>query len=416
MDTAPASGSDLLDVDGSVTATFKVGEASISGTASDFGIAADGTLVEKPGFGVSLTVDDAGKLKWPSWLPVQVTYAGVSWPDFSADPADFSIVLSASVNVKGLNGTGLEFSGFVQDAVIDVGLLEAGSFPITSVKGAGISVGGKVFGNTVKGSLFIATLETDASGNPIPDGSDIPVANSYLYGGIDGSIDMIGQGGFEIRLGISQFGLMDGFINIDQTRVLDPDSGLAITNFHGSIHFASSLDSISDPKQLPLDQSVVPDSQMTLSAWQTSLRGEVANVAKGISEGQSTLDALTSSIKIEAGATLFDAYATEDAFTLDADVIFDTTGKIEAVGTLTVAGGVSMRGGIYADFSSVVDGHVAILAYLVAPAQAPIATVYGGIVFQYTDTTPPVASLTDPNLGTGLVLDGSTAASRTGST
>lgn len=414
IDTAPAAGTDMVDVDDKVTATFKAGGASISGSASHFGIAADGTLVEKDGFGVTLTVDDAGKLKWPSWLPIQVTFAGISWPNFSANPTNFSITLSASVNVASLNNTGLQFSGFVQDATIDVGLLENGAFPITSIKGAGISVGGKIFGNTVKGSLFIATLETDSSGNPIADGSQTPVANSYLYGGIDGAIDMIGQGGFEIRLGISQFGLMDGFINVDEPRILDPDTGLAITNFHGSIHFASHLDAITDPSQLATNKSIVPDSQQSLADWQASLRTEVASVANGIAQGQSTLDALTSSIKIEAGATIFDAYATEDAFTLDADVIFDTTGKIEAVGTLTVGGGLSLHGGIYADFSSVTNGHVAILAYLLGPAQAPIVTAYGGIVFQYIGTPPPVASFTEPNLGTGLVLDGATSASATG--
>jgi hypothetical protein len=177
---------DLLDV-GDISAKFDLPSGlSLAGLGQDFGIAADGSYVTHQDFGVLLTVDDAGKLKWPNWLPIRVQHVGLQWPDFSADPKDFQFELSASVDGN-VPGADLHLSGFVQDAVLDVGKIENGDssdFPITSVKGAGISVGGSIFGVWVESGLFVAVLQVHASGAPIIDReTQTPVAHSYFYGG-----------------------------------------------------------------------------------------------------------------------------------------------------------------------------------------------------------------------------------------
>ena len=273
------AGSDLLDV-GDVSAKFSLpGGLSLTGSGQNFGIAPDGTFVTHQDFGVSLTVDDAGKLKWPSWLPIQVQHVGLEWPDFSADPKDFRLDLSASVNAS-VPGTSLHLSGFVQDAVLDVGVIENGDlndFPITSIKGAGISVGGTIFGVEVDGGLFFAVLQVDASGNQIADGdTQTPVAHSYFYGGIEAAFNLEGYDGFELRLGLSQFGPLSAYFSSDHSQVLDPDTGLAITNVHGSIDFGSTLPSdITDPKQLATNLGFTPTGALTFLQWKDKLAGEV---------------------------------------------------------------------------------------------------------------------------------------------
>ena len=69
VDTSPSAGNDLLDVS-TVAATFKLpGGLNLTGSGQNFGVAPDGTFVTQKNFGVSLTVDNSGELKWPSWLP-----------------------------------------------------------------------------------------------------------------------------------------------------------------------------------------------------------------------------------------------------------------------------------------------------------------------------------------------------------
>ncbi len=423
FDSSPAPGQYLAEFgtggDGengslSVSVTLPHG-IDVIGTAQDFAIGSDGTFVALPGFGISLSLTDAGSLDWPTWLPIQVTNLGLSWPDFSDDPDDFVLDLSASVNVPSLSGTGLELSGFVQDAIIDGGLLESGKFPITSIAGAGISVGGTIFGVEVKGSLFVATLKTDSGGNPLPD--DAPqseVANEYLYGGIDAAFNLLGESGFEIRLGISQFGPLDAYVNVADTQILDPISGLAITNFHAGIDFGRTLPDITDPRSLLTDPGFSPPAQQTLTQWQAELKNQVANVAM-LANGTVPMSALATQVTIDGGATLFDAYATSDGFTLDGDVLFSTDGKLEAVGDLTVGSELSLKGAAFIDLSKVASGKAQLLMAIQAPSQAPIATIYGGITFQYaTQPTPVTQGSAPPQPATGLSFSGGSQSASAG--
>jgi hypothetical protein len=165
FDTDPRSGGDVASF-GSVTATVTAGPITLSGTGQDFAIGADGSFIEGSNFGVSLSLTDAGSVNWLSWLPVQVTALSLTWPDFSSDPTDFSIDLSASVDVN-LDKSGLMLSGSVTNAVIDVGRLSQGQFPVTSLGSFSVSAGGELFGASVSGASRKDTQCARASSMPL---------------------------------------------------------------------------------------------------------------------------------------------------------------------------------------------------------------------------------------------------------
>jgi len=391
FDTDPASGGDIVSF-GSVTATVTAGKVSISGTAQDFAIGAKGSFIAGSSFGVSLSLTDSSTLDWPSWLPIQITTLALSWPDFNSDPADFSIDLSASININ-LDNTGLMLSGSVTDAVIDVGLLSQGQFPVTSIGGFSVSAGGELFGATVSGTLIAGVVAVDSSGNVVPAGSSTPVAHRYLYGGVEASLDLAGLGGFTVMLGLSQLGPLDAFVEADVPILLDPDSGLALTGLYAGIEFDTTLPMLTSAQQLVNNPALEPLNQLTVQQWQDQLASQVATQAQQVASG--SFNVLGEPMVIEGGATIYDEYASTYAFELTAGIMFDTTGKIEATGTLTIGDSVSLKGAIYVNLSDVTSGQVEVLTYLQFPSQAPIATVYGSLGIDVTGTASnPATSFT----------------------
>ncbi len=334
---------------------------------------------------------NSSTFEWPSWLPIQITTLGLSWPDFSSDPTDFSIDLSASININ-LDNTGLMLSGSVTDAVIDVGLLSQGDFPITSIGGFSVSASGTLFGATVSGALVAGVVAVDSSGNVVPEGSSTPVANRYLYGGVEASLDLAGLGGFTVMLGLSQLGPLDAFIEADVPILLDPDSGLALTGLYAGIEFDDTLPALTNAQQLVNNPALEPLNQLTVQQWQDELAAQVATQAQQVASGGGSFNVLSEPMVIEGGATIYDEYASTYAFELTAGIMFDTTGKIEATGTLTIGDSVSLKGAIYVNLSNVTSGQVEVLTYLQFPSQAPIATVYGSLGIDVTGTASDPAS------------------------
>src|SRR5208283_2755626 len=121
-----------------------------------------------------------------------------------------------------------------------------------------------------------------------------------------------------------------------------------------------------------------PDSQ-TLQQWEDLLGQQVMNQA---SSGD-PWDPFRQPVTIEAGATLLDAYATTNAFELNGNVVICTNGILEASGMLTVGDSISLTGAAYINLSQVTSGQAALDFAVEAPSQAPLATIYGGIQFQY---------------------------------
>ena len=320
--------------------------------------------------------------------------AGLNWPNFDADPTNFTIDLSASLNAS-LAGITLE--GSVQDAVIDINKLKNGQFPVTSIGAAGFSASGSFAGATVKAEGFLATATvTDSSGN----------TKTELYGGIDGGLNFAGLAGFEIRLGLSQDGPLDVFAEVDAPIILDPDTGLAVTNLSAGINFGSPLTTPDSAKDLGAAAQGILSP--TLTQWESQLAADVANNAKV----DASWDKPPTLLTIQGGATIFDAYASTDAFELTGNIAFDTTGKLLASGTVTLGGSVKVNGSVFIDLSQIASGKAELLINVTAPADTPIVTAYGEVDFEFdgpvlNPVQVPSGSST-PQLGTGLVLDGST--------
>ncbi|HQU41288.1 MAG TPA: hypothetical protein PK867_00690, partial [Pirellulales bacterium] len=341
-----ASGStDIADF-GSIDAKLNVGGLSIDGSAQNFGIDSSGDFVTQPGFGVSFTVGASNNssvqsgINWPSWLPIQISHLSLSWPDFTDKPTDFTIDLSASVNTT---FGSVSVNGFVDNAVIDTGLLAEGKFPLIGLGGAGIQAGGTMFGATIRGQLFLSMLREAKSGAVIADNDNItPVASSVLYGGIDAAINLEGEDGFEVRLGVSQLGPLQAYVSVADPVVLEPISGLALTDFAAGIQFDTTLPSISDARQMANDPEFTPTSQLTLQQWKSELQTAVKNQATVAASGGDIWDQLTQPMTLEGSVTLFDAHATEGAFKLAGDFKFDTVGHFFAQGDLVMGGTLNL--------------------------------------------------------------------------
>ena len=376
------------------------------------------------GFGIHFGTDvDAGQFEWPTWLPIQIQHLGLKWDDFADDPTDFKIDLSASINAS-IPDTQISLSGFVQDAIIDVGLLQQGVFPITGISGAGIGASGDLFGAKVAAEVFVSVLDLDSNFNIVTDPTSPAIAHRIFYGGLDGSIDLEGLQGFEVRLGLSELGPLQGFVRIDQTEILEPISGLAVTGFRGGITFGKSLPSISDPHQLATDKDFQSADDLTLVQWKDQLAKSVQGIARQIGDNPVTpadaFLALTKNMTITGGATLFSAYATEGSFELDGDFLFDTTGKFAIRGNLSLGDTFKVQGYAFADLSAIAAGTAKVDILADFPGSTDqLLSVYGQVEFDYTGapttapggpTAPPSypAGATAPQLGTGLSLNGST--------
>lgn len=383
------------------TMTADLQALGISGTALNFAIGQDGRPKALENFGVALTFtpDTATKVKWPDWLPISIDLLLLQWEDFNNDIEDFTMRLSATIDVSGLGGSQLRLSGFVQDAVIDVSLLLAGEFPIVGIGGFGVEVGGEMFGAKVAGSFFFAIAKVDADGNSIPD-SDFTteVANRYLYGGILGSIDVVGYAGFELRLGISQFGPLQGYVEIITPMVIEPFSGLTINSLRAGITFNSTLPDVTDPRELGTNPGFKTAAELSLPEWREMLLASVVRQGQNASEG-GFWTALLDHVRIEGGLSLISAYASSSTLEFEGDFILSTDGKLLLKGTLKLGGTFSLDGSLFFDLSKIFSGDVQILYLAELPADTTIFRLYGALRLDFG------LEFSGPTLEAGQIID-----------
>lgn len=301
----PAPGTQMLYF-GTASASITVGGFTIGGSAKDFGFNADGSFYTGKTFGVTLSIgqaDGASKLKLPSWLPLKNLAVGLEWRNFNTDPTDLLITLDAEVSsIQGLPN--LQFSGGVKGMKIDLGLLNAGQFPIVSLESFNVSVSGNAFGGQVKGAFIAGILKlSDQSKIIASTDSTTAVAKRVFYGGIQGGLTLPGMGSMEIRIGFCEFGPLGLFISSGIPIILDPNSGIAITDLRGGIEFGATMPDPmiyeKDSAGNPVLQSGVPKidasasamnlrnykqasnpSTMTAAQWENDLRSQVATIVK----------------------------------------------------------------------------------------------------------------------------------------
>ncbi len=404
------AGQDLISF-GTLTATLNISAINLklTGSASNFAIEGDGSFLAKPGFAISITLgaSDASSFSWPSWLPLQSASVTLSWPDFNAHPDRFLIELSATINAS-LGPISL--NGSITNAVIDPQLIVQGKFPIISVDSIAVGVSGDLFGGSLSGTLLAGVVRFDANGNVVdglgnlvgPKGATTTTPGtgpftSAFYAGIAGSLDLGGQFGMAIRIGLSDFGPLQLYVEVD-TPIPLGDTGLFIGGLRGGITFGATFPTLnltgspSDALQLRQPGFRTPDS-LTAAQWEAQLRTQVANLYHaGATPGSGWSSLTSASVIIQAGVTIYAANA--DVFRVDGDVFLDTSGKFLVIGSATFGDSLSVGVKMYTDLSPLFRGQpsISILFLMEVPSQSspkpitpPIYSLYGEVSFAYAN-------------------------------
>ncbi|WP_221032086.1 LEPR-XLL domain-containing protein [Actomonas aquatica] len=384
-----ATGDEVLLSVGSLTASIP--GVGLSGSARNFAVAANGALIPAEDFAVSFEfgASASGLIKWPEWMPIEVSVFELAWPDLAADPLDFTLRLSASVGIDNLAGSQLTLYGSIEGLVIDVGALKSGAFPIIGLGEVALSVGGKIASAEVSAGLVLGMVRLDAAGNQIADDdTTTTVADGVLWGAVRGSINVAGYGGLEVYLGLSQFGPLQGYIKATVPLTI-PYVGIAFTDFRGGITFNSELPSVDDPLALRDHPEFTPSGDLGFNEWREILEGSLATqIAAHAESGNFGL--LLSPFTIEGGVTIFSIYASTATFNIQADFKMDSRGRFLARGAFQLGGSFSFTANLYIDMSAFItegDGTVIFLAEL--PSEVPVATIYGLLSFDFGETVDP---------------------------
>ena len=373
----------------------------ITGQGGGFALDRTGDLVRLDSFLVNLTIEagTANTLGWPDWLGIELTRLELRWPEPSAAPTDFGVIFSA--NLTRLQQLEANVTGEVTDVVVDLGLLNAGEFAITSIGEVSASIDAELFGGLVNrggnaGGLFLGIIRVDADGNEIQiEDSQTPVADRILYGGIRAkfSLDGIpGFDGFEIRIGLSSLGPLNVFVEAGVEVLLDASSGLTMRDFRGGVTFNTELPKIEDPLLLR-GSEFKPTGQMTFEEWRDILRQAVRNQIKA---GVDTWSAFSETMKIEGGATLFSQHTGEDVFHAEVDVVLDTKGKLALNALLVYYNRLEQRAILYTDLAELANSRLKILMLVDTPADNPIVTLRGVADFVFSRTDGTGLSSTNP--------------------
>ena len=344
----------------SVGAQVKIGSLQINGQASNFQFNGDGSFHAGSNFGVYLSVGSAtgDSFQWPSFLPIKIDAIGIQWPNINTDPGNFILTLSASVTgIQGLGG--VEVSGSVQGIKIDPSLLLQGQFPIIGVDAFGVTVKGNLFGGELDGGLVGGILRLDSAYNIIDlHDTTTPVAHRVFYLGLQGGFSIGGMAGFTIRVGLSELGPLEAFINVEIPGgiLLDPDTGLTINNFSAGVEFFKTLPSITDPFALRNPEFGLP-TQLTADQWLDQLQQQVAAQARATNGTANFFAAFTAPMTIIGSAEIYSIYTSQALFNGQVTVMISTDGKFMIEGKLNFANNnISISGKLYADLSQVSSG------------------------------------------------------------
>ena len=393
IDTDPAPGGLVVGF-GQLSATFPtfgitgtIGDLAASPAGVVFGFNASGQIVVLPdvefGFSLSTAGGDAGtKMGWPSWLPIQVDELAVVWYNgITEHPEDLRITISASLTA--IQGLPVTITGGVQDAVIDVGKLLDGEFPIVSIGSFSAGVSGEMFGGEITAALTGGILRMDSEGflldgdgNRVEDGQPaVGAVTSALWAGFWGGFDIRRSDRFRAARGpervrapvrLRRRGDSHGIL-------LEPNSGLTLNYLRGGVEFNATLPDLPDPAdpttgtvdealQLRRDEFDSP-AAMDVATWQNGLAAAVKDQLAGVIEARRAglpdpnfWNVFAYPMIIRAGATLCSAYAPGEVFRAEVDLALDTEGRILINGNAVFADNLTLGVRFYADLSSVLAG------------------------------------------------------------
>ncbi|MEN9556606.1 MAG: hypothetical protein RLZZ232_2892, partial [Planctomycetota bacterium] len=361
-----AKGSEYVVSVGSISAEVKAGPLKVKGTLKNFAITGSGTFVTLPGFGVALSMKEASpdSFKWPSWLPITLTSLGIEWPDIQANPANFSLIISAKVNK--IPGVPLDFTGAVTGLKIDLGLLQQGKFPITEVESIAVTVGGDFGGAEISGSLLGGILKLDSTGKVIePTDTTSVVTDRVFFVAVEGKLTILNKG-FQVRFALSELGPLSVFVSVKAPIVLEPVfTGITINEFSGGIEFFTGLPTITEPEEL-LGKAFADATEIDADTWLSTVKQQVANQVKQVKANPNIpgfLAAFISPMTITAQASISSTHlGSEDSFNGQVQMRLSTDGKLFAAGKFRFMNNrLVVEGKMYADLSQITKGNAKVL-------------------------------------------------------
>ncbi len=438
---------------GNQGAYFSVGTASatvtitssftIGGTASNFSVIDNnGTPKFKPGvnFSVSLTPPSPSQLGLPNWLGFSITQFGISWPDFTDDPTNFQITLSAGISsIQGVPST-VSVSGEVNDVIINVGELgswlqnpSTNNFPISFGPDGGIggSLSGDLFGLDFS-AAFVGGIVTFNKEGDIINGTTITgpssglndpvVYGSGFYIGVSGTASIPGVGAVTASLGFSNLGPLSFYLSYNGAEglIIDPDSGLELNSFSAGVAFDTTMETPTTATDLPgvlssamtaISGSSTGSGNVNASQWATQLQLATAAQYVASNGGTNPAGAYSQPFLIEGSVGLSDAYA-PDSIAIQGMLVLgvnpSATGNeppvsILVVGTATLGGPTGLSAGQAYLYASVSAASAKLMFLVDLPATLPIEEFGGGLTFAFTTANGQPASLN--NLPTGFTLD-----------
>jgi hypothetical protein len=273
-------------------------------------------------------------MKWPSWLPIRLTKLGIQWRDIQSNPADFSLIVSATVTK--IPGVPLDFKGTVEGLRIDVGLLAQGKFPVTDLESIAVKVGGNFGGAEVSGALLGGIMKLDAAGNQIDTlDLDTPVADRILFIGLEGKL-MIAEKGFQVRFAFSELGPLGVMISVKAPLVVEPVfTGITIDELTGGIEFFKSLPSVSEPEDLR-GKEFADTTKLDTDTWLKQVKQQVITQAKAVKANPGIpgfLAAFISPMMITAQAAISSTHTgSSESFNGQVRLSLSTDGKMFASG------------------------------------------------------------------------------------
>ncbi|MET0263637.1 MAG: hypothetical protein ABW223_12110, partial [Rariglobus sp.] len=395
--TAPIAYTDAtaaIAVFGSASVDVTIGTLTLGGEARNFWITYGGAFktgnpdISKPQtFGVSIRVGgaDGAAFKWPSWMPIKIYSIGLEWANIETAPGDFDLILSASIDA---NYGGLKFAGSVDGIRIRPKLLLDGAFPIVGIDGFGVSVtGAGITGSLIGGILQIR--DNNGVHEVAPTGYTGAVVDRVFFLGVEGGIEM-GTGTASIRFALSELGPLGVFISAPIPILLEPNTGLTITDFAAGVEFFKTLPSIDDPLALR-DPAFNVTGVTSPADWLVTVKSQVfaqylavkANPAMG---GFGA--AFTAPMLIKGSAKVYTTYTSQYVFNGVVSIIISTDGKVLISGQLNFAGGaLSVSGKLYADLSKISTGAATVLFLADIPDQVNLLTIDGKLQMGFRDAT-----------------------------
>lgn len=357
----------------SLGAQLSAGPLKLSGEMRNFAFLGNGSFQPGDGFGVFFSAEGVKgeNLKWPKWLPIQVTQVGIEWEDINTRPADFSLIASAQVNR--IPGVPLEFSGAVEGLRIDVGLLQEGRFPVTALESIAVHVGGEFGGAEISGSLIGGILRIDDEGVLLDVMDDeTPVADRVLFVGVEGKLEIANKG-FQIRFAMSELGPLGVLVSVKAPLVVDPVfTGLTIDELTGGIEFYTALPSITEPEELR-DAAFADATEMDADQWLAQVKQQVVTQVQTLKQTPNVpgfLAAFTSPMTLTAQAAISSTYlGSAESFNGQVQLRLSTDGKLFASGKFRfMQNRLIIQGKMYADLTQVAAGNARV-RFLVLPGR-----------------------------------------------